>query len=376
MNGPAPRHLAAFVAFLSILLVQVLGPMQGATPAHAEDGASAAAAAAEPGRAAAKSPATAAKATTDKAVQNGAGAAKPASGADATGAAEPRHGARSKAADGSLVVYDKVVGAYRSTDHPSTYWVDDRFWRYDSGVWSRSSALAGPWEVVSSQEVPKGPRGQHAAPKSTTTIVLPSGREAIYDPGLKAHKVVGRKGVFLFDGGYYRYDNGVWFSSQSEDGPWQATSGKPLPPALKRALPAPVHGDKVTMPSGAVLVYDADTKLYDVEGRPAAVYFDGAYYEHKDDGWLRSLDGAAETKPVEVVAVPVPVRAKYHVPVAKGSQKKAAGKKPQGRKPQGQAASKKSGDAKQAVRHGGAGAAENSSSVAPPSEPSAAPSGD
>ncbi len=348
------RQLAAVLAIL-FLSTAVRSGAEDAAPAEA---------AAPPGAAAASSPSSAPDDAGKNATSGGQGSGedKGSAAKKAADAPEPRHGQRSKAADGSLLVYDKVVGAYRATEHVSTYWIDGRFWRFEDGVWSSADKFDGPWSVVSAQVVPKAARDQHSAPKTTTKMVLPSGREAIFEPRLKVHKVVGLKGVFLFDGEFYRYDGGVWFASQGEDGPWRPTSGKPLPPPLKRALPEPVHGDKVTMPSGAVLVYDGNSRLYSVEGRPATVFFDGAFYEREEDRWMRSVDGGAQMQPVEVTTVPVPVRAKYHTPAggkqAASKNKPAAQKKaaPGKRPPAKAGAAPKAGNGKQAARkQGGSG---------------------
>ncbi|MFN2426578.1 MAG: hypothetical protein ABR587_09060 [Candidatus Binatia bacterium] len=225
-----------------------------------------------------------------------------------------RHGSRAKAADGSLLVWDNVTKVFASPDRKDTYWVDDQFFQHEKGLWMTSPALAGPWELVPISRVPEVARGRHAPLRVATRARLPWGREAVYEPKLKVYKVAGLKGVFLFDATFFRYENGVWLESSRDEGPWTVTSGKLLPQVLRRAVPAPVAGQKATLPSGETLVSEGEAGIFAVDGRPDTVFFEGAFYERRGNDWFTSTKSATGYVDVPVTKVPGPVRTKYHRP--------------------------------------------------------------
>ncbi len=265
----------------------------------------------------------------------------------------PRHGSRSKAGDGTTVVWDNVSGAYRVMNRWDTYWIDDRFYQYDNGVWQTAAKLAGRWGLVAQDLVPPVARGRHAAPKTEVTAKLPSGREAVYEPRLKVFRVAGRKGVFLFDAEFYRYDGGVWLVSAGDDGPWAAVSMKVLPVPLRKAVPPPEAGQSVTLPSGETVVYDAESKLFSVQGKPDTLLFDGTFYEKRDNKWFASSKSSAGFEELGVVKVPAPVRMKYRKPLgdkAKSNTPKAKGEHAGG----GRAKGEHAGGGKAKGEHAGA----------------------
>lgn len=236
----------------------------------------------------------------------------------------PRHGARQKGGDGTLVVYDRVIGAWLVPGQKDTYWIDGRYWQYSGGLWLVASAAKGPWELTAERVVPEVARDRHAALKGPVTVKLPEGGEAVYDPKLKAYKVAGQKGVFLHDGLFHRYDDGVWLSSPKVGGPWAPGSARTLPPPLRKALPVPDDGQKVTLPSGDVVRYEAATKLFLVEGRADTVLFDGTFWEKKEERWFSSPSATKDFKEVEPGSVPVPVRMKYRKEPLIGGKPKPA----------------------------------------------------
>lgn len=239
-------------------------------------------------------------------------APKPASPQADPATKDLRHGARSKASDGSTLIWDKVTGVFVSPDRPDTYWIADRFYQYKDGVWLKAGVLAGPWEVIAQHMVPEVARGRHGVPKQSVKTKLPSGREAVYYARLKAFKIAGRKGVFLFDATYYRYDNGVWLESASDDGPWTAASAKRLPSALRRGVPLPESGTKVSLPSGETLVSEGDSGVFAVQDKPNLVYFDGAFYERRQSQWFVSNKSATGFEELANNKVPGAVRTNYH----------------------------------------------------------------
>ncbi len=236
-----------------------------------------------------------------------------------------RNGARSKAGDGELLVWDNVNSVWVSAYGKNTYWVEDRYYRFDEGIWLTSTVLKGPWELTQQHLVPEAPRGRHALPKVSVTATLPSGLEAIYEPRIKVFKIAGRKGVFLFDGVFYRYDGGVWLESKSADGPWVPASSVGLPQSLKRALSPPAKGTRVTLPGGEILVSEGEPNLYAVEGRPDALYFDGTFYERRDQKWFKSASVASGWEEVSSQKIPGTVRSNYHKGVD-GKSGRGAGK--------------------------------------------------
>jgi len=268
-----------------------------------------------------------------------------------------RNGARSKAADGTLVVWDNVNSVWVAAGSKNTYWVDERYYRFDEGVWLTSKLLAGPWEITRQHLVPEAPRDRHAPPKDSVTASLPSGLEAIYEPRLKVFKIGGRKGIFLHDGLFYRYDGGVWLESGVVDGPWTPTSSVALPQSLRRALAPPEKGSRVTLPSGDVLVSEGQPNLFAVDGRPDALYFDGAFYERRNQKWFKSASLASEWEEISSQKIPGTVRSNYHLggKIKPGDKKKAsakagkAGDNKSAKKPGRQDAAKKKADAAKAA---------------------------
>ncbi|HXC52350.1 MAG TPA: hypothetical protein VN634_15825 [Candidatus Limnocylindrales bacterium] len=222
-----------------------------------------------------------------------------------------RHGSRAKAADGTMVVYDKVNGVFIVPGHKDTYWVDDKFYEYRNGVWVTSAQIAGPWELIPQHLVPDPAIERYEPLKTPVTATLPSGREVVFEPRLKVFKVAGRKGVFLFDGRFYRYDDGVWLESKSDDGPWTTTSMKILPVVLRKAVPEPEEGATVALPTGEKVVYDAGTKIFHVENKPDTLLFDGTFYERRDDKWFSAPGAAAGFKELGVTKLPPAVRLAY-----------------------------------------------------------------
>jgi hypothetical protein len=251
-----------------------------------------------------------------------------------------RNGARSKAADGTLIVWDNVNSVWVAPQPKNTYWVTDRFYQFNEGIWTTSKTIAGPWEMTSQRFVPEAPRGRHIVPKDSVTATLPSGVEAVYEPRIKVFKVAGRKGVFLNDGVFYHYDGGVWLESKSADGPWTTTSSSALPGSLRRALPPAEKGAKVTLPTGDVLVSEGEPNLFAVEGKPDVVYFDGKYYERRDSKWLVSMKSDGGWEEVSSQKIPGMVRSNYHKsdddkPKKKSGDKNSEEKKPQNKKKDG-----------------------------------------
>jgi hypothetical protein len=244
---------------------------------------------------------------------NGAAAA-PANAAAGTAPAQPlRHGARSTAKDGTMVVYDKVTGVFVVPTRQNTFWIDNRFWQYDNGVWTAAPAIAGPWNLVADRIVPDVAREKFAAPKTDVTAKLPDGSEAVYEPRLRVFKVAGKKGMFLFDGMFWRYDHGIWYGSSKTDGPFVPTSSRELPAVLRNAVPAPGKGERVTLPSGDVLLYDDKADFFTVDGKPETIYFDGTFYEKRDKTWFSSSsskDGFTEV--AAAGKIPANVRKKPH----------------------------------------------------------------
>jgi len=230
------------------------------------------------------------------------------------GSAGLRHGSRANAADGTLIAYDKVTGIYVVPDRKNTYWAGDRFFQYDGGLWLSATAVAGPWKLTPLKEVPEVARDRQGPAKGDVPAKLPSGAEAIFDPRLRAYKVVGKKGVFLYDAHFYRYDGGVWLGSDSDEGPWKPASIKSLPPPLHKSVPAPEAGALVTLPSGEKVVYDAATKLFNLEGKPDTLLFNGMFYEKREDKWFASETGSAGFAETPTAQVPAMVRLKYRKP--------------------------------------------------------------
>jgi len=238
-----------------------------------------------------------------------------------------RHGSRVTAADGTLVLYDKVIGIFIVPGHKDTYWRDDRYYHFDHGVWTSSAKADGPWELTSQRDVPEAAVLRFKPPKEEVTAKLPSGREAVYDTHLKVYKVAGQKGVFLYDGRFYRYDTGIWMDSKKDDGPWTPTSLKILPVALRKAVPPPDDGAKVTLPSGETVVYQQSSKLFRIENKPETVLFDGSFYELHGDKWVSAPGAPAGFQEINATKVPGPVRVLAKKP-GEPDKKKKTGDKP------------------------------------------------
>lgn len=246
--------------------------------------------------------------------------------AEEAAAVELRHGSRATAKDGTLVVYDKVTGVYRVPGRENAYWTGERFFQYDNGLWQTSEAIAGPWRLASVKEVPEVAAQRHVPPRNTVTTALPSGQKAVYEPLLKAYKVVGLKGIFLVDARFYRYEGGIWLGGDTEEGPWSPASSKAIPPPLRKAVPKPAAGDKVTLPGGEVLVFEERSGLFTLEAKPDTVLFDGAYYERRGDKWMTSKQSSSGFEEVDSSVVPPPVRANYHLPDAEKAARAQAKK--------------------------------------------------
>jgi hypothetical protein len=255
-----------------------------------------------------------------------------------------RHGTRSKTPDGTLIIWDNVNSVWVAAQPKNTYWVIDRYYRFDEGIWLASASLQGPWELTAEHRVPEAARGRHGPPKDSVTATLPSGLEAIYEPRMKVFKVAGRKGVFLYDASFYRYDGGVWLDSTSVEGPWTPTASTALPQALRKNLSPPQKGTRVTLPSGDVLVSEGLANLFAVEGRPDAIYFDGAFYERRDQKWFKTKTLALGWEEVSSQKIPPTVRQNYHQDADRaGSQKKGGDKSGDKKAGQKNAGNKKAG---------------------------------
>ena len=131
----------------------------------------------------------------------------------------------------------------------------------DCGQGCRTVEIAG--EEIDSG---RGPSALHAAEDGSDRDAAVRRRSGLRHA---AESLQGcrHKGVFLFDGRFYQYDNGVWLESKKEDGPWVTTSFKVLPVALRKAVPVPESGQSVRLPSGDTVVYDEATKLFRVENK-------------------------------------------------------------------------------------------------------------
>lgn len=247
-----------------------------------------------------------------------------------TAAEKPRHGARKKAPDGTTVIYDKVSGTWRAPTLGEGYWIGDRFWRYDSGLWLSAAAAAGPWQLVSSDTVPEAAR-RYPLPKNPGTVKLPGGIEAVFEPRLKVFKVAGHKGVFLSDGTFYRVDNGLWLGAASVDGPWGPVSPKPLPVPLRKAVGDPVEGQQATLPGGEVVVWDPAAKVFVLKDKPSVVLHDGRFYEKRDDKWFESTQPSSGFAEKNVSEVPLAVRFKFRKEPGAGGGAKAGNNAKAGR---------------------------------------------
>jgi hypothetical protein len=270
-------------------------------------------------------------------------------GAAAQGGATPTHGSRATASDGTMVVYDNVIGSYRVPGQQNTYWFGDRFYLYENGVWLSSAKAAGPFELTSGVLVPVALRQCYTPPKKAVTAKLPSGTEAVFAPDLKVYKVAGKRGVFLFDGRFFRYDNGLWLGSQSDDGPWTASTVKGLPLPLRRAVGTPEDKTSVVLPSGETVIYDGAAGVFRLEGKPDTYLFDGTFYDKRGPKWFAAGKAAGDYQEVVASKVPQPLRTVYRKAgmVAEGKAgKDGAAKKHPPKTPEERAAARKQREAK------------------------------
>lgn len=251
----------------------------------------------------------------------GTGGSEPSAAADTRESAALHHGKHDKAADGTAIVYDKVRGVFLVPSLERVYWIDEKFFRYEAGLWLGAGALAGPWRLVAQRDVPPVALRLHESRKGATVAKLPSGREAVFDPKLRAHRVAGKDDVFVVDGSFVRYDSGVWLESSSEDGPWSLAQERKLPPALRKAMPVPGPGRAVTLPSGEVVVYDSDAAMFVLRDKPGTTLFDGTFYERRGGKWFAAASKTENFIEADPAKVPQPVRSKYH----KESRKSAPG---------------------------------------------------
>lgn len=235
-------------------------------------------------------------------------------------AATLHHGARAKAGDGTLLVYDGVAGAYRAPALGDAFWIGDRFYRRDSGVWLTGPAATGPWQLLPQADVPAAARDCCPAQRSAASVRLPSGIEAVYEPRLKAFKVAGHKGVFLHDATFYRYDNGLWLGSSSVDGPWAPATPRPLPTPLRKAVGEPTDGQTVTLASGEVLVWDGHAKVFAMRDKPNVVLHEAKYFEKRGARWFESSAPSAAFVAMDVKDVPAPVRFRFRNEPGRGAK--------------------------------------------------------
>lgn len=251
---------------------------------------------------------------------------KGAPAAEAVPAAAPsRHGARSKAPDGTPIIFDKVSGAWRAPTLGEAWWAGDRFWRYDNGLWLTAPAAAGAWQLSPMEKVPEVAR-RYPPPKEAVTAKLPSGGEAVFEPRLKVFKVAGHKGVFLFDATFWRVDGGLWLGAASVDGPWAPVSPKPLPVPLRKAVGEPEEGQAVTLPGGEVVVWDAQAKVFLLKDKPTVALHDGRFYEKRDAQWFESAQATSGFEEKAVKDIPLAVRFKFRKEAADGAKPGKAGK--------------------------------------------------
>lgn len=242
------------------------------------------------------------------------------------------HGSRSKAPDGTVLVYDGVLHVHRCLPNLEQYWDGKQFLRREEGVWMAAPRSSGPWSMVPSSAVPDLLRGTTREPAASSTARLPGGLEAVYDPKVKAYKVAGHKGVFLHEGTFLRVESGLWMKATSVDGPWTAASPSTLPPPLRRAVPLPEDGATASLPTGESLVYEAGTRMFVMSNKPGTVLFDGVFYEKRGDEWFASPGSSAAFAAKDPSTVPGPVRAKLRSGEGTGKKKDkaAAGKAAKG----------------------------------------------
>lgn len=223
----------------------------------------------------------------------------------------PAHGFRAKAGDGTDVVFDRVFGAYAVPRQIRTYWSGDRFLRFMDGAWLAAPALAGPWELVASASVPTSLREGFPPPKERVRVTLPSGLALMYEPSLKVFAVVGQPDMYAHEGRFLRYLNGVWLVSARQEGPWELAPMKGLPVLLMRKVEPPQPGARVSLPSGPVLVYDAELAMFRVADKPDAYFHNGSFFEHRDSKWFRSARPDADFEEIPAPKIPAALRASY-----------------------------------------------------------------
>ncbi len=246
------------------------------------------------------------------------------------------------------MIFDRVFGAYAVPGHPRTYWSGDSFCRSIDGVWLGAAALAGPWELIPSTSVPVSLRGAFPVPKERVRVTLPSGLVLVYEPGLRVFAVAGRPEVYVFEGRFLRYLNGVWLASRQQDGPWELSQTKGLPQLLLRKARPPDDGARVSVPSGVVMEYDADLALFRVADKDDMFFHNGLFFERRDLKWLDSTRADSGFVEIAPAKVPAALRAYYHrkeagVPPRKGEKKQGAGRGEAGQAKAAPGAGKKAG---------------------------------
>ncbi|MBI5505255.1 MAG: hypothetical protein HY899_10670 [Deltaproteobacteria bacterium] len=258
----------------------------------------------------------------------------------------PAHGFRAKAADGTDVVFDRVFGAYAVPRQIRTYWSGDRFYRYIDGLWLSASALTGPWEMSASAVVPASLRAAFPPPRERVRTKLPSGLAVIYEPSIRVFSVVGQPDLYVHDGRFLRYLNGVWLVAARQDGPWELAPMKGLPTLLLRKVAPPEPGARVSLPSGLVLEYDGALAMFRVAGKPDTYFHNCAFFERRAATWFRSARADADFEEISLAKVPPALRASYR-------DKDAAGSASKGARQAGSKAAKQGKDAR--VKAAGAG---------------------
>lgn len=223
----------------------------------------------------------------------------------------PIHGAPSKAADGTELFYDAVAGAYAVRGSKHTYWIGERYYRHSGGMWVTATESKGPWSLTPQALVPVSLRNYLPPPRTAVTATLPSGTELAFAPELKVYKVVGKNGLYVFDGSFYRYQDGLWLAAPSENGPWGLTSVRGLPLLLLKKVVPPEDGGEATIPSGEKVAYVAAAKAFRLDGKTDTYLFDGTFYEKRGEKWLSSEKAGSDYVDVPTPRVPSPLRVFY-----------------------------------------------------------------
>ena len=199
---------------------------------------------------------------------------------------------------------------------------NDLYYVLISGRWYKSNSLNGQWEYLASNDLPSDfSRIPEGSPKDNVLASVAgteAAREAVMDAQIPQTARVDRKSattniryngtpqfksipgteleyaintpssVMLYRGVYYAVDNGVWFQSNSPEGPWVVAEDRPdevdrIPPS------SPMYNTKY------VYIYDVtpdyiymgytpgylNTYIYG----PTVVYGTGYYYDPWYDGY-------------------------------------------------------------------------------------------